>query len=1667
MLKKRDSKVLTQEIKLEGNKKLKIINVSTATKVKTQLPDMKNKKDQKNRLEYENAERAAVLMRRMEYSMGMTKKQKKVIVIEEDDDKEKKNSEDNEKEKKNYDISKVIRIQRWWLRKLFVIYKITYIQNAVRGYFYRKNFKECYNKLKSYSYNFSRLQFALSKIAWNIFYKKLRAYLEYCKSLDKLTFLQRKIRWYLNKKRLILFLEKIFNIFAKKQIRNKYLKLKHNSKDLKIQEILKKFLHKIDFKNQLLFQKKYFTKYRYIIEKIIRFNEGCGKLQKIFVKLANKKYGRMLLRHLKKFSEKNIKLYKLIQDYFNRKYLREAINNLNAIIHSILKRQKIACQRFEISRSKINLRYYFQFFKEQANKLKSKIEMRQRKIHKIINRNFYLQKKFISNKVFFHWKYINYFRKLYERNLFFSKTLENFCKKKNLEINSHYFFETLRNYVNSEEKKLAICKLQKILNKIDHNKNVVLLKKKLFQYYSNIKDLKLFDLKSKYLIKLLEKINESKILLKKHDYFYKWNVLMRNQKINNLTQAFFKLEYLFNYGFNKKFKYSKINILKNDFTKLNKFNILSVGGDFLKCIIKIKDWKKHNFNEEVINDDFIVFVKRDCWINKLIYNMRGYLNKEEDFQMKRELHLNEVTEQNLNLNTFYKENLNENFYLYDEKIDKFILMNNVLNKYDFDCFSLVFIPCLENYRQIFIGNQILNKYNRNFEVDNCNENKEFDNFYSSSLNNKLYCFIKILLNYQEKNKAQKLINLSKIQSKINQKNLKKYLKLWIRNKKKINKNLEKIKRIVNAYIKSKHNLNFNQLNDHFTKWKLFSQDRFENIKNSSNILKNKILSIYCLPLIEYAFYYKKRDNLLTEILKKSSISNRQGIVFTIYKWKIKVLELINNKNLHNLSLNKSITILENFNLKILRRAYVKWKEETKNKNKMDQRLILNLNDFYKRFHFQILIKNLKFVNKINKTFSNLIKKKETFAKKYFLYFPFEKWRKFTNYQNILELKMFKMINYIEPIFRIFRKKIFQYIFTIFNKRNDNISLNLFSILHNLASRQNENKKFFINKWRNYPKSKLYFEKILFLRIKILKRTNSKNYSMKKLKQVFILINKNNNLSYLIYYVKIWKEKINYVNLISFEKFIKKYLLLQINNKLYEKKIFLKYLNFSKKLEKIQIKKKFEYFKKAIECKNTRMFRNNLLFELIKKFDSKRKALKVSYVITFCNNIFMKIFSQRLIFLQRFFKNLFYNKRNLGVKFFLLKIMKIYEKKSTSIAKNAYKLLFDYCIKFKAFNKLKEFKRILQIFNQKRVLRNLKENLFMIDNSLKKLRRMFRIHYIRSIKNIILYINHYIRLMLLIENSSQYKKLGVFSYIKENIQNLKNLNMKNYSKENPLYNKNFANNINYMKDIFLKVSDKILIEDIGNLDKMKNLGNLNEKIFNEKIKFFTELERKNIVKKINDCNYNNENHQKFSCIKKNQTLLDCGENSDYFQKKKDNQQLKSIHFFEDDIYIDLNDGNNCILDKPKFEINIQNKSIDFNNNSIKINQNHKNINNEYNYKTPIKKDLPKNQEYSDLNNFKNNRIDCKKIPLNDESINFLSKEDTKKHNKTFINNTLTKNSFISENHCDNEIEFNPNLEEENSNGFFYHNMQEKSKLIKSEEIINPQLCNKIYIFKIYF
>jgi len=2127
----------------------------------------------------------------MEYAMGMTKKKKKFIIIEEEDD----------KEKKIYDIVKVIRIQRWW---------------RTRIYFF-------FNKIKSINYCFSNLGRILRMITRNRVFYQFRIYFNYIKFLNKLRLLQRNCLLWLYKRRLLTFTKKLIQILIRRLKNNIYLTLKNYLLSLYKKEILKNCINNMIKRNLMDLLRKNFKKFFEIIKKIKRVKMFVEKLQKILQKIAINKNlnGSKLIRYLyiNKISKERSKIYKSLENIYNRKRMIEAIKKYLLIINNIKKRQQKACERFLISKSKIYLRFYFDIFKNQVNNLKEKYELRKRLLKALFDKYNNNNKKYFYNKFLYKWKYLNYYSKIYERNKYFSNCVQKLCLNINLFYNSEYFINNLKSHIIRKNKQFALKKIIEFTNKNDEIKKKNLMIKKFFQYFSKVRNQEISFLRNKYFYMLIKKINNKKEELEKQRILFKWKEISKKIMLQNISEAFFKMENIFNFGpKDKNYKTININIYKNTDKFLNNNNVKTIVSNHIKNINQEFNVTSNIYGKD---SDYFIFFKKDYSTNK---NKHSKNVEELDNIAKIQVNsTNSYLDEKDKTANAVDEIEKNNFYLYDEKNDKFYLANKIINKNDYDSYILIILPNLnlkktigqEKENLIIKDSNTINQELMNESVCS-NSNKNF-------LNNKFEFLMNVTLYLRKKGLKNMLNNFYKNIDRHNQFILKKYFKLWNLNKDKISHKYEKMKLFLNSFNKTNKLLNISFIKRYFFRWKEFSKNIFNQYIKLASLIKIKILNTYFIPVLNYCFITKAKDNIIVKILNNLVNQNKKNISLIVTKWKIKNLQFLNFNNLKEIKIKNLSKISLNSNLRILQKALNKWKiynyhlkdlyNATLNfhnlffqfifrkiiqkiKYKIDLEIKLNglikkkehnINKLDKSSYFYKWVKfnlNLKIfeikkeilkclLNKLNKKFNskfyllgkyfkklidnldlkevflklltiknsavekiikllrkakykyiilknrrklllmksilvkNYIKilnlyffkwlsnnkvllldekaniltrsirkfvlKKKTFSKIYiknfidklfikliysefkliklikifceefsilktnnkvntdyyycieknnennnsdkfykkfkrnfinglsnkeklinnlnqisldrkendfkdlFDYFKFnfnlkkktkdidkillnnyvflrqdtekkfssdnhlnynknfdenlcnkmtlengnlnfniesnyvylKKYNSklsivspiFSNISNnfnyalivnntnsidkaIFENKLlnkdqkciekipnfnrmyesiikqyeknsiknnlqknfysinsnininnislssnsnfenkgglikqfhnlhgkflkededfteFKSINYYRTLhkldFFVKRKNVLENDFNIYKyffkwknnirmsdkkaitlqkffrnilnkkkliqlkenklkinqilrnyvqlkiikvknllcyyfhmlKRNSKLlksKLSIIKIQCNYKRRLNEKMrireireclkhlfiKYFIKKeisakskififiknshsvlnrikkailklslekfrlnaiitnklsdiiknkqmmdkttvefkileWKNFIYSTRYFEKVFFQKIIKLKKSRENERNKKILGSTIKIANENIDRKNIRNYINKWKNNIIYTKLLIFKNFFRNKMRNQIKNHLINKKIQNLYNKFANSLICIDTKQKVLILQKAKENRKINIRRNDLLEYFITKQDKKLIGLKKIYSIIFVKRVFKKVFLRKLVFLQKYIKYYFKNVKKLHNKFFLTRIIKITNKKQKDLLKNAFRKFIDFCINFNNYIKIREFKRILIVYNRKRVIQSLEEKLYLVADAFKKIKFLFRLYFIRNIKNILIYINHYAKLMIMMETSSHNKKIGVFSYIKENIQNLKNICSNKNLNENSLFSSNYKNNISYMRNIFLKVSDNLFIEELDNFEKMKNLGNINEKIFDEKIKFFNNLEKKNIVK--NDNNFfikNNINDNSyfgnyFTNLNETSKL-----NSTFNQKI-----LKSANQ-EDDIFIDLISQNN------------KNNHIDINNN-IK-NRNFLNFSPDFNkqnlrHSNQNSGSPQKNIMHETIDNAHNN-FDISKDFRNDHSpdkIDISTKKDyvdvgQKIRNKipyTLLNEKLLENNLNDFSGMQSEIS---NLNNNNEDIFI-------SKSLKSEDIKN--LNNQIKI-----
>jgi len=551
---------------------------------------------------------------------------------------------------------------------------------------------------------------------------------------------------------------------------------------------------------------------------------------------------------LKKFVEeinaKNIK--SAIKLYF-AKYYR--------IVQAIIEMQKKAAQRLLLSKLKINMRYYFKYFKSQALKIKEIINQRSKLIASLIKRRSNTNESFVFIKVLITWKLCNFYCKMHERNLSFAQSLEKLCFKVNSVKNFNHFVERIKKLLTTKNKQKAINCINRLAYKNNEAQRLCIMRIKLFQFFANTKNQKINVLKSKYMNKLVANYNERKADFSKKRVLNVWNKTAKQLKRERISQAFFKLDCLFNYGLNtKSFYRAEINIYKNKHKFLCRENINSISDTYY-----LEDFFTHNNhnylkkNNNKTKLDYLIFLRRSYSIDsskqlqaieKHNHKANARIKKRNSFAFEKEEVI--LKEQDPNLRDNEKnENLKNNFYLYDEKKDVFYLTDSIISdKNDFDCFFLFFLPftfpnkinfnnktqekefksSIEDQTTPVILNQSENKIKFNEDSDSA----ELENNNNRLILNSKFAALNYIVSYiKHKSLLNKLHGIHRKNSVHNGNVLLKYLKLWRTNKDKLEKTQDKIKLIFNSITKTNNSLNNKFLKSQFAKWRNYSNNVFK------------------------------------------------------------------------------------------------------------------------------------------------------------------------------------------------------------------------------------------------------------------------------------------------------------------------------------------------------------------------------------------------------------------------------------------------------------------------------------------------------------------------------------------------------------------------------------------------------------------------------------------------------------------------------------------------------------------------------------------------------------------------------------------------------------------------------------------------------------------------
>ena len=567
-----------------------------------------------NKRQYENAERVAVFIRRMEYSNGMK-------------------SHFKSNKKNNEDINKIVFIQQWWK----IMYKILTIQRWSRGFLFRKNLmkilehQENILKFITTFYNIHGFHLYrnffdnLKKICNHANSKKTEMLEDFSEKMEKIEIMNnlRKLRNKMLKWKNIIMNEKA-DKFRKNNLMRKGIK------GLKMNYILKLLNDTMNENKKELLNEIYNNKK---LEKILK---AISKLKKGFKNINNNDIKKEIFTRLKIFYFMHILLnLKENIDYYLKKETLEKLKKLNEYLlkDSIFKKWK---RKIDLNRILKNLI------------IKRKKELDNNK--KLLLKAFSKWKNIKERKdIIEHLKYNNgnkvkkpQFKKIKikskkkESNIFDDKNnnnnnsednnnsdinKQNYSKddtKTNEDINLKKEKTYLHNYLNDNNQTNGEDNLKSFKKRISYRRRKKKNKKnKIKGKLSKLKKVVLL-----LLIKIYE--NQNNKLIKK--YFDKWK---KNTNNNNRNQKYVKKIVIGNsLNISKDSKLSDnskndIKIIKtsNTFNKdiLPKENLSNVNPDMIFDKIKRKneqllDAFKNN-EKDVDSDDTSINVSRMSGMN--------------------------------------------------------------------------------------------------------------------------------------------------------------------------------------------------------------------------------------------------------------------------------------------------------------------------------------------------------------------------------------------------------------------------------------------------------------------------------------------------------------------------------------------------------------------------------------------------------------------------------------------------------------------------------------------------------------------------------------------------------------------------------------------------------------------------------------------------------------------------------------------------------------------------------------------------------------------------------------------------------------------------------------------------------------------------------------------
>ena len=554
LISKNGLKYIQNKIKEEKiNNNLENLNISTVQKSDsnsskifidnslTPIPQKKKSKLKKDEIEYVQASRASIIIRRIEYSNYVSSGNKLFS-----------------KSMLNKITAKIIFIQRWWrymMKNNTFYYRIILIQKNWRGYIIKKSYKmaKFINK---------KLFPGLNKIIF-VFYKKKIDYffnvlMNKFAVLFTFNFISKKVNVIIKSYKNFLYKNK--NVF------DEIKKINENFKENNLIHILKN----INYLNSISKYKNFIMKIK-LIQKIWRefynkiiLNKYKGIYHKIYVNLRKKnsietkKFNKIYSILIKKFKEKL--LFNLYENNIKKKLLFKRTNkikNINNKIKIIILKNNIQklfkiCNKIK-QRNLLFKKYYSNLSKiYKKNKLKNFL-LKWKKIYlKILSFSFIIIKYIFYNKIHL---YFNHIKKIIYKNKEILRPTKIFNK-----INNKILIEDKKNIL-----------LKKIINKLEIRKNFLL---------------KFYFKKFYYLTKIIEFLPESekiKLLMKNKRY------LQKIKKLNNIKKFIFLKSILL-----KKEKLLKLNAIKI-LRKWKKINFYyKINAKERMCFILIKILSNYN-----------------------------------------------------------------------------------------------------------------------------------------------------------------------------------------------------------------------------------------------------------------------------------------------------------------------------------------------------------------------------------------------------------------------------------------------------------------------------------------------------------------------------------------------------------------------------------------------------------------------------------------------------------------------------------------------------------------------------------------------------------------------------------------------------------------------------------------------------------------------------------------------------------------------------------------------------------------------------------------------------------------------------------------------------------------------------------------------------------------